>query len=73
MTATHALSSGAYRGASDHDLAVRHVWLGALRHLAQLDGHHLGEAERRQLEEQLACELPGEHLDTLLLPGDEAL
>ena len=53
-------------------MARRRVWLGALRQLAELDGH-LTEAERRLLEEQLARELPGASLDDLPHPGDEAL
>jgi len=53
-------------------VARRRVWLGALRHLALVDGH-LAEAERRQLEQQLEREVPGETLENLGLPGDEAL
>lgn len=73
MTATRPSCSSANAGVPDPDVAMRHVWLGALRHLGQVDGHHLDAAERRQLEEQLARELPGESLDNLVLPGDEAL
>jgi hypothetical protein len=54
------------------DLARRHVWLGALRHLAELDGH-LAEAEQCLLNQQLLQDLPGETLDDLPHPGDEAL
>ena len=73
MTETRPLGFSAADSVPDPDVAMRHVWLGALRHLAQVDGHHLDAAERRQLEEQLARELPGESLDNLVLPGDEAL
>ncbi len=49
MTAHHGSSSSADPGVPHPDVAMRHVWLGALHHLAWVDGHHLNAAERQQL------------------------
>ena len=54
------------------ELARRHVWLGALRELAELDGH-LTPEEQQLLEEHLRRELPGYALEDLGHPGDQAL
>jgi hypothetical protein len=54
------------------DMARRHLWLGALHHLALADGD-FSEAEARALEAQLRQELPGTTLDQWPLPGLEAL
>lgn len=72
MSASVAENSGAEPGANTAAGARRRVWLGALRHLALVDGH-FSDAERHQLEEQLEQEVPGESLENLALPGDEAL
>ena len=66
----HTPTAGASRQRSD--VARRHVWLGALRGLAELDGH-LTPDEQQLLEEHLSRELPGQSLDALGHPGDAAL
>jgi hypothetical protein len=53
-------------------MARRHLWLGALHHLALADGD-FSDAEVRQLEDQLRRELPDTHWEQLSLPGTEAL
>ncbi|MFN9645550.1 MAG: hypothetical protein ACK6BG_10645, partial [Cyanobacteriota bacterium] len=62
------------RSRRDHSaaLARRHLWLGALHHLALADGD-FSAAEERALEDQLRQELPGTTWDELSLPGVEAL
>ncbi|MEB3335512.1 MAG: Mo-dependent nitrogenase C-terminal domain-containing protein [Cyanobacteriota bacterium] len=54
------------------ELARRHLWLGALHHLALADGD-FSDAEARELEDQLRRELPEAHWEQLPLPGTEAL
>jgi hypothetical protein len=58
----------------DHSAAMarRHLWLGALHHLALADGD-FSAAEQRALEDQLRQELPGTTWDQWPLPGVEAL
>ena len=54
------------------EMARRHLWLGALHHLALADGD-FSPAEQHALEGALRHELPAGGLDQFLLPGTEAL
>lgn len=54
------------------EMARRHLWLGALHHLALADGD-FSPAEEQALEGALRHELPAGGWEQLLLPGTEAL
>lgn len=68
----HAPFADSPEGSEPVEEARRRIWLAALHHLALADGD-FSPAEERLLEEELARELPGVSLESLHLPGAEAL